>query len=104
MPLTDATPPASAPLVDTSEGRQVIFSARNLQKIYQTGEVEVRALDGVDLDLYAGELIVLLGPSGSGKSTLLNNLGGLDHATTGRVRFCDHDLMTLDDAGLTAYR
>jgi putative ABC transport system ATP-binding protein len=58
----------------------------------------------VDLALYAGELAVLLGPSGSGKSTLLNILGGLDHATSGHVRFRDHDLTALDDNGLTAYR
>src|SRR6478609_6462763 len=67
-------------------------------------EVEVHALAGVDLDLYAGELVVLLGPSGSGKSTLLNILGGLDHATSGTVRFRDHDLTALGDDGLTAYR
>jgi putative ABC transport system ATP-binding protein len=83
---------------------EVVFQARGLTKTYRTGEIEVHALAGVDLDLYAGELVVLLGPSGSGKSTLLNILGGLDHATSGSVRFRDHDLNDLDDAGLTAYR
>ena len=83
---------------------EVVFEARGLTKTYRTGDIEVHALAGVDLDLYAGELVVLLGPSGSGKSTLLNILGGLDHATSGRVRFCDHDLTALDDAGLTRYR
>jgi putative ABC transport system ATP-binding protein len=83
---------------------EVVFEARGLTKTYRTGEVEVHALAGVDLDLYAGELVVLLGPSGSGKSTLLNILGGLDHATSGHVRFCDQNLMELDDNGLTAYR
>ncbi len=83
---------------------EVVFEARGLTKTYRSGEVEVHALAGVDLDLYAGELVVLLGPSGSGKSTLLNILGGLDHATSGHVRFCDQNLMQLDDAGLTAYR
>lgn len=82
----------------------VVFQARGLTKTYRSGEVSVNALAGVDLDLYAGELVVLLGPSGSGKSTLLNILGGLDHATSGTVRFRDTDLTTLDDAGLTAYR
>ena len=81
-----------------------VFEARGLTKVYRTGEVEVRALAGVDLALEAGELVVLLGPSGSGKSTLLNILGGLDHATAGTVRFRDHDLTALDDDGLTAYR
>ena len=83
---------------------EVVFEARGLTKTYRTGEVEVHALAGADLDLYAGELVVLLGPSGSGKSTLLNILGGLDHATSGHVRFCNQNLMELDDNGLTAYR
>jgi putative ABC transport system ATP-binding protein len=64
---------------------QAVFEARGLTKTYRTGLVEVHALRGVDLDLYAGELVVLLGPSGSAKSTLLNILGGLDSATSGRV-------------------
>jgi putative ABC transport system ATP-binding protein len=84
--------------------REVIFEAQGLTKIYRTGEVEVRALAGVDLELYAGEFVVLLGPSGSGKSTLLNILGGLDWATSGRCRFRDHDLTEEDDSALTLYR
>jgi putative ABC transport system ATP-binding protein len=81
-----------------------VFSARGLTKIYEMGEVQVRALDGVDVDLFAGELTVLLGPSGSGKSTLLNILGGLDVPTSGEVRYRDHDLTVDDDAALTRYR
>src|SRR5512134_2483433 len=83
---------------------QKIFTAQQLTKVYVTGEVEVRALAGVDLDIWAGEMIVLLGPSGSGKSTLLNIMGGLDHATSGRLFFGDLELTKLDDRGLTAYR
>lgn len=83
---------------------ETVFSAKGLTKTYRNGEVEVHALAGADLDLFAGELVVLLGPSGSGKSTLLNILGGLDHATSGEVRFRNADLGTLDDKGLTAYR
>jgi len=68
------------------------------------GEVEVPALRGVDLELYAGELVVLLGPSGSGKSTLLNILGGLDTATGGKVYYRDRDLTHADENALTDYR
>jgi putative ABC transport system ATP-binding protein len=68
------------------------------------GEVQVHALRGVDLELYSGELVVLLGPSGSGKSTLLNILGGLDTATSGRVSYHDKDLTRATDRELTEYR
>jgi putative ABC transport system ATP-binding protein len=68
------------------------------------GEVQVHALRGVDLDLYDGELVVLLGPSGSGKSTLLNILGGLDTATSGDVTYLDHDLVRATESELTEYR
>jgi len=81
-----------------------IFTAQSLTKVYVSGEVEVRALRGLDLDISAGEVVVLLGPSGSGKSTLLNIMGGLDHATSGHLFFKDLELTNLDDRGLTAYR
>ena len=84
--------------------REAVFQARGLTKVYRMGEVEVQALRGVDLDLYAGEFVVLLGPSGSGKSTLLNILGGLDVPTGGTVHYRDRDLSSWDDAGLTRYR
>jgi putative ABC transport system ATP-binding protein len=80
------------------------FVARGLTKVYRMGEVEVHALRGVDLDLYPGEFVVLLGPSGSGKSTLLNILGGLDVPTAGTVRYRDHDLTAATEAALTRYR
>jgi putative ABC transport system ATP-binding protein len=81
-----------------------VFQARNLSKRYQMGDVVVEALHAVDLDLYEGELAVILGPSGSGKSTLLNILGGLDVPSEGTVRFCDHDLTKSDDRELTQFR
>jgi putative ABC transport system ATP-binding protein len=84
--------------------REAVFRARGLAKIYRMGEVEVQALRAVDIDLYRGEFLVLLGPSGSGKSTLLNILGGLDVPSAGTVRFLDHDLTREDDAALTRYR
>ena len=84
--------------------RAVVFRARGLTKTYQMGEVEVQALRGVDLDLLAGELVVMLGPSGSGKSTLLNILGGLDNATSGEVSYRGRDLSRASEQELTEYR
>lgn len=81
-----------------------MFEARGLTKIYRTGDIEVRALNGLDLELYAGELVVLLGPSGSGKSTLLNILGGLDAATSGVCRFRGRSLTGAGEDELTRYR
>lgn len=91
-------------LATPAENRTAVFEARGLTKVYRMGETEVQALRGIDLDLYQGEFLVLLGPSGSGKSTLLNILGGLDVPTSGRVRFRDHDLSHEDDELLTHYR
>lgn len=88
----------SAPIHET------VFVARGLTKTYQMGNVEVHALRGVDLELYAGEFLVLLGPSGSGKSTLLNILGGLDVPSSGEVWFREHHLTDSDDTRLTNYR
>jgi putative ABC transport system ATP-binding protein len=81
-----------------------IFRARNLTKVYRTGEVEVFALRGIDLDLGKGEMAVLLGPSGSGKSTFLNILGGLDRATDGTVHFRDLELTACTERQLTRFR
>jgi putative ABC transport system ATP-binding protein len=94
----------SAPLPPARIERSPLFHARGLTKVYVMGEVEVHALQGVDLDLFAGELVVILGPSGSGKSTLLNILGGLDAPTSGTVRFRDHDLVQASERELTRYR
>jgi len=80
------------------------LTARDVTKIYRTGEVEVHALRGANLDLYEGEVVVMLGPSGSGKSTLLNIIGGLDTATSGTVCFRDHELTGADEADLTRFR
>jgi putative ABC transport system ATP-binding protein len=95
---------APAPAAVRVDGDAPLFQVAGLGKTYRTGPVEVQALRGVDLEIRAGEFIVLLGPSGSGKSTLLNILGGLDTPTTGTVRFLSRDLAREDEAGLTRYR
>ncbi len=84
--------------------QQPVLTARQLTKVYHTGTVDIHALDGVDLELYPSELIVLVGASGSGKSTLLNILGGLDTPTSGEVLFQGTPLNLADDAAITAYR
>jgi putative ABC transport system ATP-binding protein len=81
-----------------------VLSARQITKVYRMGDVEVHALRGIDLDMFAGELVVLLGPSGSGKSTFLNILGGLDRPTAGDIHYVDHDLAHATDRQLTQYR
>ena len=81
-----------------------IFEARGLRKVYQTGEVDVVALQNVDLDFHGSELVVLLGASGSGKSTLLNILGGLDVPTSGSLRYKGWDLTDGDERTLTMFR
>ena len=98
-------------MVTTQEQAQIMgsdsnvtLSARDLTKVYVTGEVEVHALRGVDLDLYTGELVVLLGASGSGKSTLLNIIGGLDIPTSGSVMFRDFELTRAGTDELTQFR
>ena len=90
--------------VPTEVALEAIFQARAVAKVYGVGAAEVFALRAVDLDLYAHELVVLLGPSGSGKSTLLNILGGLDTPTSGEVTFRDHKLTGADEYELTRYR
>ncbi|MBL8629134.1 MAG: ABC transporter ATP-binding protein [Rhodospirillaceae bacterium] len=79
------------------------FRAEALTKVYP-GETPVHALRGVDLEMYEGELAVLLGPSGSGKSTLLNILGGLDQPTAGHFYFRGRDVTKFDQEELTQYR
>ncbi|MGD2080467.1 MAG: ABC transporter ATP-binding protein [Nitrospirota bacterium] len=82
----------------------VVFRGRGLTKVYKMGEVRVHALKGVDLDIFRGEFVVLLGPSGSGKSTLLNILGGLDTASSGTVAYEGWDLTKATERELTEYR
>jgi putative ABC transport system ATP-binding protein len=81
-----------------------VLEARGVTRTFRAGEVEIRALRGVDVAFEQGEFAVLLGPSGSGKSTLLNILGGLDSPNSGEVRYRDHVLSGADEAALTRYR
>jgi len=83
---------------------KAVFTIEGLTKVYRSGEVEIHALRGANATLYEGELSVMLGPSGSGKSTFLNILGGLDTATSGRVKFQDLDLSTASEGALTRFR
>jgi putative ABC transport system ATP-binding protein len=81
-----------------------VFQVNGVTKVYRMGDVEVHALRGIDLELYRGEFVVVLGASGSGKSTLLNILGGLDTPTSGIVRFLDHDLTSADEDERSKFR
>jgi putative ABC transport system ATP-binding protein len=101
--MASISPSAGATLENTP-GPAAVFEVRALTKVYHMGEVDVHALRGVDLELYGGEFVALLGPSGSGKSTLLNILGGLDVPTTGTVYFRGEQLTEFADAALTRYR
>ncbi|MBL0170316.1 MAG: ABC transporter ATP-binding protein [Gemmatimonadaceae bacterium] len=83
---------------------EVLFHAQGLDKVYGSGDIEVVALRSIDLDLFGGEFVVILGPSGSGKSTLLNVLGGLDVPSGGTVTFRDHVLTGATERDLTQYR
>ena len=81
-----------------------VFRTRGLTRVFRMGEVEIHALRGVDMELYAGEFVVLLGASGSGKSTLLNILGGLDSGTEGELWYRDTDLSHATERVLTDFR
>lgn len=84
--------------------RPVAIHVHGLTKTYRSGEIDVQALRGIDLDVHQSEVLVLLGPSGSGKSTFLNILGGLDRPTTGEALFREHNLTKMSDRELTRYR
>jgi len=81
-----------------------LVSLRDIRRIYATGEVEVRALDGVNLDVHEGEFVAIMGPSGSGKSTLMNILGCLDRPTSGQYILAGHDVSKLDRSDLAIVR
>ena len=81
-----------------------IVRLENLTKVYRQGKIEVRAVDGVTLDIHSGDFAALCGPSGSGKTSLLNLIGGLDVPTSGRVWVDGADLASLDRTALSEVR
>jgi putative ABC transport system ATP-binding protein len=81
-----------------------MIQTENLRKIYPMGNVEVKALDGVDLDIEKGEFIGIMGPSGSGKTTLMHLLGLLDNPTEGKIRIDGIDVVKLTDYEKTMFR
>lgn len=81
-----------------------ILKAVDLRKIYRQGETEVRALDGVNLEVEKGEFVAIVGTSGSGKSTMLHMIGGLDDPTSGQVIVDGQDLSHMTDEELTIFR
>ena len=97
-------PTLQEPHVPSLKPSEQVFRIRGLTKTYGSGTTEIHALDGVDLDLFAGELVVLLGPSGSGKTTLLNQIGGLDVPTSGELWYRGTELAHADELELTRYR
>ena len=76
----------------------------DVRKVYRTGEVEVRALDGMSFSVERGELAVIVGPSGAGKTTVLNLLGGMDSCTSGAIRLDGRLVSAMDERALTQYR
>ena len=84
--------------------KEIILQTKDLHKVYGSGENAVKALEGVDISVYAGELLVILGSSGSGKSTVLNMLGGMDVPSGGKVLFKGTDIGKYSDRELTSYR
>ena len=77
---------------------------KDITKVYHMGEVEIRAVDGIDFSIQKGEFVVIVGPSGAGKTTVLNILGGMDTATGGTLTVDGKDITAYDSRQLTGYR
>ena len=97
--MSNVNPQAVKRLLDASKGgdtRRVVVSARDVRKMYARSGIETCALQGANLDIFAGEYLSIMGPSGSGKSTFFNMIGGLDKPTSGKVFIDEVDIAQLD--------
>lgn len=93
------TAPAAAEATEHNEGdeeKRTVVRTQGVKKIYKMGDIEVHALRGIDLEIYAGEYLSIMGPSGSGKSTFFNMVGGLDKPSAGKVYIDEVDVAQLD--------
>ena len=86
------------------ENRPVVIRVKNLYKIYRVGDIKVRALDGLDFDIYKGEFVAIVGASGSGKSTLLNMLAGLEKPTKGEIEIGRVHIEKMTERQLVSFR
>ena len=93
---------SSVPTV--KETRPVVIRVKNLYKIYRVGDIKVRALDGLDFDIYKGEFVAIVGASGSGKSTLLNMLAGLEKPTKGEIEIGRVHIEKMTERQLVSFR
>ena len=82
----------------------VLLKLENVSRIYKMGQIDVKALENISLEISKGEFIVILGPSGSGKTTLLNLIGGMDSPTSGKIISDGSEITALDEKGLNRYR
>jgi len=100
-----ASPNGNGPQPPDADGRKApVIDAQDITKIYRMGDMEVRALDGIQVQIYPGELASIMGPSGSGKSTLMNIIGCLDQATSGTYKLDGVDVEKLNDNQLAEVR
>ena len=102
LPVTGKREAAEA--LAAADSRKVAISVKNLYKIYRVGEIKVRALDGVDFEIYKGEFVAIVGTSGSGKSTLLNMLAGLEKPTRGEIEIGSTHIEKMTEKQLVTFR
>lgn len=102
--MAEVEPVSNGPISANGEGRDLIIRTTNLHKTYDTGEVQVHALRGIDFEVRRGEMVAVMGPSGSGKTTLLNCMSGIDEPSDGEVLIGDKALYRMRDNSRTDFR